>query len=84
MNGTQLASALHRRYPGVPVILLTGFGEEMQALAELPDGVDLVIGKPVSAAELRRAIFTAMAVPRVAGLTVEDTMAPLEMAAVAR
>ncbi len=60
MNGGQLAAAMQARMPGVPVILLTGFGEEMQALDQLPPGVDLVLGKPVSAADLRRAIFTVM------------------------
>jgi CheY-like chemotaxis protein len=64
MNGTQLAVGLKERAPAVPVVLLTGFGEEMQALGELPEGVDLVIGKPVSAAELRRAIFNAMGTVR--------------------
>jgi signal transduction histidine kinase len=66
MNGTQLAATLKQRAPGIPVVLLTGFGEEMQALGELPEGVDLVIGKPVSAAELRRAIFNAMGTARAA------------------
>ena len=61
MNGVQLAAALRGRAPQVPVILLTGFGEEMQALGDQPDNVDLVIGKPVSASELRRAICKALA-----------------------
>ncbi len=60
MNGVQLGRALKAEVPGLPVILLTGFGEEMQALGEQPDGVDLVLGKPASAAGLRCAIFTAM------------------------
>jgi len=58
MNGTQLAIALKNLGSDVPVILLTGFGEEMQALGELPEGVDLVLGKPVSAVDLRRAVFS--------------------------
>lgn len=62
MNGVQLASALKERAPDLPVILLTGFGDEMQAQGEHPEGVDLVIGKPVSASDLQRAIFTAMAI----------------------
>ena len=61
MNGMQLAVALKSSTQTTPVILLTGFGEEIQAQNELPPGVDLVLGKPVSAADLRRAVFTAIA-----------------------
>jgi signal transduction histidine kinase len=57
MNGVQLAAAIKELAPGTPVILLTGFGEEMLALGESPGGVDLVLGKPVTAADLRRAVF---------------------------
>ncbi len=62
MNGVQLATALKERVPAIPVILLTGFGEEMQALGDHPENVDLIIGKPVSASELRRAICKVIAV----------------------
>jgi len=57
MNGLQLAEALHLISPETPVILLTGFGDEMQAAQHQPQGVDLVLGKPVSHADLRQAIF---------------------------
>jgi signal transduction histidine kinase len=59
MNGVQLASAIKAIAPDMPVILLTGFGEEMQA-GGLPPGVDLVLGKPVSQADLRQGIFRAL------------------------
>lgn len=58
MNGVQLASAIKHHEPHVPVLLLTGFGEEMQAKGNLPEDIDLVVGKPVSAGDLRSAIFT--------------------------
>ncbi len=67
MNGTQLACMLKKQSPETPVILLTGFGEEMQALGELPDGVDLVLGKPVSAVDLRRAVFSTITDHRMGG-----------------
>ncbi len=68
MNGSQLAGAIKAHSPDTPVILLTGFGEEMHAAGELPAGVDLVLGKPVSTANLRRAIqqVTSKAVARAA------------------
>ena len=59
MSGEQLARAIHETAPGTPVILLTGFGDEMQARGTLPEGICLIVGKPVSAADLRRAIRVA-------------------------
>ncbi len=57
MSGAQLAGALKLLSPEIPIILLTGFGDEMQATQNRPPGVDLVLGKPVSHADLRDAIF---------------------------
>jgi signal transduction histidine kinase len=61
LNGVQLAAEVKKHTPSARVILLTGFGDEMQAAGELPEGVDLVLSKPVSAAELRRAVAGSVA-----------------------
>jgi signal transduction histidine kinase len=60
MNGGQLAEALKLIAPEIPVILLTGFGDEILAGGGRPAGVDLVLAKPVSHADLRHAIFQAL------------------------
>jgi CheY-like chemotaxis protein len=60
MNGGQVASSVKSISPETPVILLTGFGEEMQASGARPASVDLVLGKPVSAADLRHAVYSVM------------------------
>ncbi len=60
MNGVQLAKAVKDRAPDTKVILLTGFGDEMTGRGERPPEIDLVLGKPVSAADLRRGVFTAL------------------------
>jgi DNA-binding NarL/FixJ family response regulator len=60
MNGVQLARAVKEKWPDLPVILLTGFGEEMQAQGHHPEYVDMVLAKPVSSTELRRAVCLAM------------------------
>ena len=60
MNGVQLSVAIKELSPQTPVILLTGFGEEMGAAGTAPGGVDLVVGKPVSGADLRKAIHSVM------------------------
>ncbi len=59
MSGEQLARAINESAPGTPVILLTGFGDEMQARGSLPEGINLIVGKPVSASDLRRAVMEA-------------------------
>lgn len=61
MNGTKLATMVKAERPGTPVILLTGFGDEMQASGQLPEGIDLVVSKPVSHADLRRAVSKTVA-----------------------
>jgi CheY-like chemotaxis protein len=48
MNGLEMASALRRRWPGIPVVLVTGWGECPPVAAEAALPVDLVIAKPVT------------------------------------
>jgi nitrogen fixation negative regulator NifL len=56
LSGDQVAAAIKNLKPELPVILLTGFGNMMQAAGETPPGVDLVLGKPVTIAGLRSAL----------------------------
>ena len=60
MNGAQLASAIKRLTPDTPIILLTGFGDEMMAMGGNPSEVDIILGKPTSCADLRQAVCRAM------------------------
>ena len=60
MSGEQMAVAAKALRADVPVILLTGFGELMIAAGERPAGVDVVLGKPVTLAVLRRGIATVL------------------------
>ena len=60
MNGEELAVAAREKFPTLPVILLTGFGgSSMETDHEMP-GVDIVLGKPATSVDLRRAIVQAM------------------------
>ena len=59
LSGEQLARAITELAPGTPFILLTGFGDEMQARGQLPVGISLIVGKPVTASDLRRAVLQA-------------------------
>jgi CheY-like chemotaxis protein len=56
VNGDQLAAAVRRRSPDTPVIMLTGLGDLMQEANVRPEGVDLVVSKPVTLATFREAI----------------------------
>src|SRR5215212_126940 len=56
MGGDQLAAELRRRGSTTPVIMLTGLGDLMNEVGERPEGVDLVVAKPITLAELRAAV----------------------------
>ena len=56
VSGDQLAAAVKAISPALPVILLTGFGDMMNAAGELPPGVDLVLAKPITGEMLRQAV----------------------------
>jgi PAS domain S-box-containing protein len=61
MNGDQVAAAVKKLRPTLPVIMLTGFGVLMQANQECPAGVDFVVPKPVTLEDLRAALARATA-----------------------
>jgi CheY-like chemotaxis protein/anti-sigma regulatory factor (Ser/Thr protein kinase) len=58
MNGVQLAAAVRERRAGQPVILVTGFAAGGMGEDEEPDGVNLVMRKPVPRRELLRALVS--------------------------
>ncbi len=56
MSGDRIASEIKRLSPTTPIIMLTGFGDIMDVRKERPDGVDCVLGKPVTPDQLHEAI----------------------------
>ena len=56
MSGEEVAREARRLNPGVPILMLTGFGEFMNAAGERPEGIDAVVSKPVSIEGLRDAV----------------------------
>jgi signal transduction histidine kinase len=80
INGVQLAISSKSLAPATPVILLTGFGDEMQAAGTCPSEIDLILSKPVSMAGLRHAVFTV--VPHGAGHAPEAAAELIESAEV--
>jgi len=53
MSGEQLAVAIHEHGPGVPVILMTGFGDLMKAAGEKPPHIRAILSKPMTGAAFR-------------------------------
>jgi CheY-like chemotaxis protein len=49
MNGWELARAIRTRWPRLPIVLLTGWGSQVEAARADRAAVDLVIAKPVTA-----------------------------------
>jgi len=56
VDGRQVANAVKSIAPEVPVILLTGWGQRLQAEGDLPAHVNLVLAKPPRLRELREAL----------------------------
>ena len=55
VDGRKVAAAIKMSRPGVPVILLTGWGQRMAAEHDIPANVDRVLNKPPKLHELRAA-----------------------------
>ena len=53
VDGRKVAAAIKRESAETPVILLTGWGQRLEAEGDTPDSVDYVLGKPPKIAELR-------------------------------
>ena len=56
MNGEQLAHAIHLNQPGLPVILMTGFGDLMKAAGQMSPHVRSILSKPFTQSTLRAAL----------------------------
>jgi len=56
MNGEQLAVAIHECRPGLPVILMSGFGDLMKAAGEMPPHIRALLSKPITETSLRDAL----------------------------
>ena len=63
MNGKQLAAAISRSIPGLPVILMTGFGDQMSSAGEKPPHISAILSKPVTVASLRAALVKVFSLP---------------------
>ena len=56
MNGDQLAAEVKKTTPDKPVIMITGFGDMMDAAGEKLSSVDAVLSKPITKVKLQEAL----------------------------
>jgi CheY-like chemotaxis protein len=77
MNGWDVARAVHARHPGLPVILITGWGREISATQMRENGIAAVLPKPVEGPALRQALASVLPEeePRLRVLIVDDSAA---------
>jgi signal transduction histidine kinase/CheY-like chemotaxis protein len=64
IDGRQVARAIKEISAATPVILLTGWGQQLSGTEELPAHVDCVLGKPPAMQQLRLAFEHLMAASR--------------------
>jgi signal transduction histidine kinase/CheY-like chemotaxis protein len=60
MSGDALSVQIKAINPNQPIIMMTGFGDLMGATGETPDGVDVIVSKPIRLEEFQEAISKAM------------------------
>ncbi len=60
MNGAQVAGAIRRRWPAIPVVFVTGFADKEALTAEEAVGEDRIVQKPFQDGELERKIAAAL------------------------
>jgi CheY-like chemotaxis protein len=56
VDGRKVADAIKTMSPSTPVVMLTGWGQRLQAEGDAPLHVDLVLAKPPKVRELREAL----------------------------
>ena len=56
VDGRRVAAAIKAAAPTTPVILLTGWGQHLEAEGDVPLHVDRVLSKPPKLRELREAL----------------------------
>ncbi len=66
MDGIEMAKAAAARYPGLRILLMTGYAEQRERAADLNGIVLDVLSKPFTLAEIRERVARALAAEPVA------------------
>jgi len=76
LTGIELAHEIAASWPHLPVLLMTGYAEQMEAAEDLTAIIEGVVEKPFSIAELRREVARILAERAQKGDTTEVPTAP--------
>ena len=60
MKGDALATVLKQRQPGLPILMVSAFADDLTSGGKRMADVDLLLNKPFSLAQLREAVAQAM------------------------
>jgi FixJ family two-component response regulator len=60
MSGVELAAVARRTRPQMPVIFISGYSDETEALAAVMQSGGILLGKPFSRSQLAQVIQSAM------------------------
>lgn len=60
LDGIAMAKAAAARYPGLKILLMTGYAEQRERAGDLADVIIDVLQKPFQLAELRKAVSAAL------------------------
>ncbi len=63
MSGIDALPKIRKRFPTVPVVLITAYADVRQAVAAVKSGADDYLSKPIDLEELKVAVFDALALP---------------------
>ncbi|MCG3208606.1 MAG: Sensor histidine kinase RcsC [Anaerolineae bacterium] len=63
VGGREVARAIKRISPQTPIILLSGWGRQLEGSGQTPGSVDIVLGKPPTLSQLRIALAKAFIKP---------------------
>jgi CheY-like chemotaxis protein len=61
MNGWEIAKYVKTQYPDLPIIMSTGWGEEIDPVQAAREGVDHVIAKPFQVIEILNLVADVLA-----------------------
>ena len=76
LTGIELAHEIAASWPHLPVLLMTGYAEQMEAAEDLTAIIEGVVEKPFSIAELRREVARILAERAPKGETADAPTAP--------
>ena len=61
MDGIEMAKAAAQAFPGVKILLMTGYAEQRERAGDLAEIIIDVVAKPFTLAEIRQAVARALA-----------------------